>query len=118
MTVTVIVAEWVALPPTAAAVAVTLDVPSGTLGPAGVGLELEPQPATPRKNRAITSMCIHRGRSQREIPIMEFLLRLAIEISGRGRNGINRARTGLCSEPGGTVSDATVAAVFTLNCTA
>jgi hypothetical protein len=80
MTVTVIVAEWVALPPTAAAVAVTLDVPSGTLGPAGVGLELEPQPATPRKNRAITSMCIHRGRSQREIPVMEFLLRLAIEV--------------------------------------
>ena len=60
------VAERVAPPPAAAAIAVTVDVPTGVLESAGADLEMEPQPATPRKNTASINRCSQRSETQRE----------------------------------------------------
>ena len=119
-TVTVMVAEWVALPPTAAAFAVTVDVPRGTLKFGESGLEAEPQPATPRKNIASTNICSHRTGFDRDRPDrVEVVRPRAIENSARARKGLNRASIGLPTEPGpaGAANEAVVALVSTLNWT-
>lgn len=90
------VAECVAPPPTAAAVAVTVDVPRGVLGLAGAGVELDPQPATPRKNTASSNIWSHRGDDQRErLERDESFPRLVIDDNDKARKGVKSARIDL-----------------------
>ena len=91
--VMVMVAECVALPPTAAAVAVTVVVPRGVLGPAGADLEMEPQPAPPRKNAASINRCSQRGDTQRErFEGDKTCSRPVIESRDKARKGVRSAR--------------------------
>lgn len=88
-----IVAECVAPPPAAAAVAVTVDVPRGVLGPAGADLEIEPQPATPRKNTASINRCSQHSEPQRErFEGDRFSPRPVIESRDKARKGVKSAR--------------------------
>ena len=115
--VTVMLAECVALPPTAAAVVVTVVVPRGVLGPAGADLEMEPQPATPRKRVARVSICSQRSGAHREPPEGDKSFpHLAIENNDKARKGVRSAR--MDPRPKSELAgDTKGPAVFNLNCT-
>ena len=88
--VMVMVAERVAPPPVAAAIAVTVDVPTGVLEPAGADLEMEPQPAIPRKNTGRINRCSQRSDAPRERD--KSFPRLVIENNDKVRKGVRSAR--------------------------
>ena len=85
------VAECVAPPPVAAAIAVTVDVPNGVLGLAGADLEMEPQPAIPRKNTGSINRCSQRSDAQRERD--KSFPRLVSENNDKARKGVRSAST-------------------------
>ncbi len=87
------VAECIAPPPAAVAIAVTVDVPRGVLGLAGVDLEMEPQPAAPTKNTASINKCSQRSDIQRErFGRDQSFLRFVIENNDKARKGVRSAR--------------------------